>query len=877
MWERSGDDTQELIYFSQFGTAAARWVIKGSVYGEWAEISADSVDARPPDIGVWMVNDGNGDFYQTLTVTCTQCEVTPAPTPDPTETPTNYPTSLTPTASPTPIPSIYCLVLNVTDLTNGYYNGYFEMDVLPYNGRFKWTDKTTGETLHWADSAMFEHEGAVENIWMLGFAVDEGEEDSHFLIFKGDIGDIYPPIEIIEHWMEYTFNEFTNQTSDVLINCEETLIPTTTPTSYPTEPLCTELFVDTCCDPVYTDIGGSYQASSHRGGKNMYTNAENGYSIYYTESDDGFWSIRSEDEELIWVESGQNNGAYPPWNSLWNLENHVLTDIEVMVNINCSESFSPSTFPTTVPTAQPTVDPTSLAPSPMPTLDPTFDPTQAPTMAPTESCVALEIVERDGEIVKYDGTYARTTETKNGKTQWVNYETGAYVYWIDRGIWANTWIIKAGDSDFVMVVDDPRALHPPPDQEWSALGDGLLQGDQYLNFQIVCTTQPPAPAPTVSPTLAPTCGGNAIYIEDPCDANITGGTYAGYYNYEYTHDGKKAYVRLDGMYEVLYIAENLFGELWMIRPHDGELCEHYWVIDGYSEQESPPADAFWSAYGCECGFGFKYKCNFRITCMHTAAPIPTEDPTVMLTDAPVDTPVPSPDPTSDPTPAPTSNPTMTPTNEITPNPTLNPITPSPTQAPVPYECTPIDLQPCVNITNRIVSFYERSENLHQMTSNYYETKLYSEQKGYSFVADKDMVMYEAGMAFIDMGSYQSITVRVFDSTGTLMYDSQSLSGRGETNSFGTPRGDFYTFKNINVQLIEGQQYTVVFVIHCPTTMTSTAQYPLCSPHYELFRVNDFGSEIINVYAYGEDYDSPTESDLYAPFVRICFANGLLEE
>merc|ERR550517_1522693 len=105
-------------------------------------------------------------------------------------------------------------------------------------------------------------------------------------------------------------------------------------------------------------------------------------------------------------------------------------------------------------------------------------------------------------------------------------------------------------------------------------------------------------------------------------------------------------------------------------------------------------------------------------------------------------------------------------------------------SPVPYECTPIDLQPCINITDRIITFYERTENQLQMTSNYYETKLYTEQKGYSFVAGKDMVMYEAGMAFTDMGSYQSITVRVFDSAGTLMYDSQSLSGRGETNSFG---------------------------------------------------------------------------------------------
>ena len=76
---------------------------------------------------------------------------------------------------------------------------------------------------------------------------------------------------------------------------------------------------------------------------------------------------------------------------------------------------------------------------------------------------------------------------------------------------------------------------------------------------------------------------------------------------------------------------------------------------------------------------------------------------------------------------------------------------------------------------------------------------------------------------------------------------------------------------MNVQLLGGQQYTVVFVVHCPATKTSRAEYPLCAPHYELYSIDDFGSSIVNVYAYGEEYRVPTESDLYAPFVRICYA------
>merc|ERR1719494_1434110 len=174
MWERAGYDTQELIYFSQFGIAAARWVIKGSVYGQWAETSADASEATPPTEASWLFNDDEGDSYHTLTVSCSQCEVTPAPTPDPTQSPTPHPTSLAPTNVPTSSPTEYCEVLNVTDLTNGFYSGSFELDVLPYNDRHKWTDRETGESILWADSAMFEHEGVVEDIWMIGFKSEEG-------------------------------------------------------------------------------------------------------------------------------------------------------------------------------------------------------------------------------------------------------------------------------------------------------------------------------------------------------------------------------------------------------------------------------------------------------------------------------------------------------------------------------------------------------------------------------------------------------------------------------------------------------------------------------------------------------------------------------
>lgn len=174
-----------------------------------------------------------------------------------------------------------------------------------------------------------------------------------------------------------------------------------------------------------------------------------------------------------------------------------------------------------------------------------------------------------------------------------------------------------------------------------------------------------------------------------------------------------------------------------------------------------------------------------------------------------------------------------------------------------------------------MTFYEREDNQDQVTSNYYETKLYTEQKGYTFTASEDMIMYEAGMAFVNLASYQSITVRVFNENEMLYESDYSYDGNGATVTTGTPRGDYYTFRNLNVQLLSGKKYTVVFVVHCPATKTSRAEYPLCAPHYEVYSINNFGSSIVNVYAYGEEYVVPKESDFYAPFVRICYTPGTL--
>merc|ERR550534_1416837 len=128
------------------------------------------------------------------------------------------------------------------------------------------------------------------------------------------------------------------------------------------------------------------------------------------------------------------------------------------------------------------------------------------------------------------------------------------------------------------------------------------------------------------------------------------------------------------------------------------------------------------------------------------------------------------------------------------------------------------------------------------------------------------------MAFINLASYQSLNIHIFEFIIIPSWSTYSIAGKGETHTVGTPRGDYYKFKNMNVQLHEGQEYTIVFIIHCPATKYSRAEYPLCAPHYELFTINDFGTGVNNVYAYGEDYILPTESDFYAPFIRICYGD-----
>jgi len=361
------------------------------------------------------------------------------------------------------------------------------------------------------------------------------------------------------------------------------------------------------------------------------------------------------------------------------------------------------------------------------------------------------------------------------------------------------------------------------------------------------------------------------YIEDPCNSE-----HSGYYNKDYVHDGKKAYVHEDGEYGVIFIGEEFYAGMWMGRPHNADCCDEFFTMEAYEDQQLPTEYALWDSNARDCsGLDSISECNLRITYMLTRAPVLKEHPSSSPTVAHISIDFPTlltPEPSPMPSREDTFMKTVSPTND----PTVQPATPTQTRASVPYDGTPVDLQPCTNVTVRDGTPHERSENQEQVTSNYYETKLYTEQKGYTFVASQDLVINEADLAFIKIANNQYISVCVFNDERLLYQSEYPYDGGGVTPTTGTAREDYYTCKNMNVQLYNAQEHTAGFVILCPTTKISRAVYPLCALQHEVYSIDDISISTVNVYAYGEDYVRPTESDPYAPFVRICTSSGVLK-
>jgi len=160
---------------------------------------------------------------------------------------------------------------------------------------------------------------------------------------------------------------------------------------------------------------------------------------------------------------------------------------------------------------------------------------------------------------------------------------------------------------------------------------------------------------------------------------------------------------------------------------------------------------------------------------------------------------------------------------------------------------------------------------------YNEARLYSEQKGYTFVPEEDTVVYQAGMRFTNLAEYQTVHLRIFDEDGSLMYQSRKIKGRGEASDSGPfGKSDYYMFKELGQQLLANRRYSFVFVIVCPYTREFMAEYPLYSSLDFEYGIDGFGSGIYNIFQYQPDpsvIEMPKDSDLYAPFVRICYLSG----
>merc|ERR1719397_1302663 len=62
--------------------------------------------------------------------------------------------------------------------------------------------------------------------------LDDGilDDGSHFVVYKETGDDNYPHIDSVDNWLEYTYNAYSNQNSSIVMNCEETVMPSVSPT-----------------------------------------------------------------------------------------------------------------------------------------------------------------------------------------------------------------------------------------------------------------------------------------------------------------------------------------------------------------------------------------------------------------------------------------------------------------------------------------------------------------------------------------------------------------------------------------------------------------------------------------------------------------------
>merc|ERR1719204_930520 len=180
---------------------------------------------------------------------------------------------------------------------------------------------------------------------------------------------------------------------------------------------------------------------------------------------------------------------------------------------------SPTKLPTTsLPTLQPSLMPSPAAskqqttPKPEPTEHPTYAPTNYPTTYPTLMCECI-LISTDGDEISRLFTMI---EDRNGRFQWEDGNTGWTLFWVEDGIFGQTWIIQGGQhGDYYAIAGVPGNGMPPYNGDWQKFSTSVynLASDEFLTVAIECTicedtvapTSEPTDIPTRSPTSSPTC------------------------------------------------------------------------------------------------------------------------------------------------------------------------------------------------------------------------------------------------------------------------------------------------------------------------------------------------------------------------------------
>merc|ERR1719204_555145 len=386
---------------------------------------------------------------------------------------------------------------------------------------------------------------------------------------------------------------------------------------------------------------------------------------------------------------------------------------------------SPTKLPTTsLPTLQPSLMPSPAASklpttsTPEPTEHPTYAPTNYPTTYPTLMCECI-LISTDGDEIS---ELFMKIEERNGRFQWEDGNTGWTLFWVEDGIFGQTWIIQGDGHETYWAIDGvPGNGIPPRNGEWQKFTTSgyNLAADEYLNITTECKicvdtltpTPEPTDIPTRSPTSSPTCQEDFIKLIGCCGEDFEGI----YERQEDMKNGKYHYFSRNG-YSVYYVHDGMFANHWVCQSPDND---YFYLLEFSEFGDEPVIDItdVWKVYR-GASFSYTSEVNITISCTYTLEPTrsptllpskmptksptrsPSSSPTIFPTETPsqqpsvIPTPSPNPAPSVVPTPSPSKLPT---TSQPSERPSLMP-SPSPTKLPTTLEPTPLTMEPTVGPT-----------------------------------------------------------------------------------------------------------------------------------------------------------------------------------